>query len=70
MPDTSTAVPLPSATPEAVAFRLMELIAAQEGKYLQVDQNRGRDQERPDRSWILHTYAKCVQVVRTGYHED
>lgn len=67
--DHPTAIPLPSATPEAVAFRLMELIGAQEGKHLALNPMEVRKETSPDRAWILATYAKCLQVVRTAYHE-
>jgi hypothetical protein len=41
-----------SGTPEAVALRLFEIIAANERK------------TGADRKWVLDTYAECIRAVR------
>ena len=46
-------------TPEAVAFRLLQIIAHAEGK--SIDENsRG---QKPDRQWILDTYTECLKAT-------
>jgi len=55
---------------EEVAFRLMETIANIEKMALHGGQVSG-EQKRPDRAWILSTYAECLAVARgTGRQAD
>jgi hypothetical protein len=51
-------------TPEHIAYNLMGAIAKQEGKSL----NEKSDGARPDRKWLLDTYAECMQAVREPSH--
>ena len=44
-------------SPHAVAFALLEAIAAQEGKPL------GERETGPDKQWVLATYKECLDVV-------
>lgn len=46
--------------PEAIAFNLMECIAAAEGKVL----GSFKDAKSADRKWILMTYRECIKAVR------
>jgi hypothetical protein len=47
-------------TPEYVAMKLLEVIAANEGKKLVgVGVNA-------DRKWLLRAYAQCIYTVKTG----
>lgn len=52
MADTSV-VHIGENSPEQVAFKLMQLIAINEGKT-----------GSADRKWMLDTYAECLHVVR------
>ena len=47
-------------TPEAIAFNLMECIAAAEGKVL----GSFKDPKTADRKWILMTYRECIKAVK------
>ena len=54
-------------SPEQVAFKLMEVIAAAEKVGLVAGlPNRSMI---ADRNWILDTYAECLQTVRDAHHE-
>jgi hypothetical protein len=46
-------------SPEYVAYRLFRDIAQAEGKVL-----AGHNEPKPDREWILTTYAECLNVVQ------
>jgi hypothetical protein len=48
-------------SPEYVAFRLMEKIAASEGRIF-TDRPSGT-QQSADRAWILSTYRECLSAV-------
>jgi hypothetical protein len=48
-------------SPEYVAFRLMEKIAASEGRIFS-DRPNGTHQSA-DRAWILATYRECLSAV-------
>jgi hypothetical protein len=49
-------------SPEQVAFKLMEIIASNEGKTLRsATMGTGAS---ADRAWILDAYAACLKVVR------
>ena len=48
-------------SPEYVAFRLMEKIAASEGRIF-TDRPNGT-QQSADRVWILSTYRECLSAV-------
>jgi hypothetical protein len=50
-----------SGTPEAVALRLFEIIAASEGKTLS---NSTVASANANRKWVLDTYAECLRTVR------
>lgn len=50
-------------TPEHIAYNLMGTIAKQEGKSLD-----GKSGDRPDKKWLLDTYAECMQAVREPSH--
>jgi hypothetical protein len=43
-------------SPQAVAFRLLELIAASEGKPLGTGKT-------PEKKWLLDTYKECINTV-------
>ena len=49
-----------SGSPEAVAFRLFEIIAASEGKALSHSMAGNANAER---KWVLDTYAECLRAV-------
>jgi hypothetical protein len=53
--------PAESGSPEAVALRLLEIIAANERKILS---NSTAAAANADRKWVLDTYAECLRVVR------
>jgi hypothetical protein len=53
--------PAESGSPEAVALRLFEIIAANERKILS---NSTAADANADRKWVLDTYAECLRVVR------
>jgi hypothetical protein len=47
-------------SPEYVAFKLLQEIAAVEGRAIQgIEGNK-----RANRKWILNTYAQCISAVR------
>jgi hypothetical protein len=48
-------------SPEYVAFKLMEKIAASEGRIFH-DRPNGT-QQSADREWILSTYRECLSAV-------
>jgi hypothetical protein len=54
-----TVVHLGENSPEHVAYRLFRDIAHCEGKYLS-----GSGSPRPDREWVLTTYAECLNAVQ------
>lgn len=60
MTDTSI-MHLGENSPEYVAFRLMEKIAASEGRIF-TDRPNGTHQSA-DRAWILSTYQECLSAV-------
>ena len=47
-------------TAEAIAYNLMECIAAAEGKVL----GSFKDAKTADRKWILMTYRECIKAVK------
>jgi hypothetical protein len=47
-------------SPEYVAFKLLQEIAAVEGRAIRGIQG----DKRANRKWILDTYAQCIAVVR------
>ena len=47
-------------TPEAIAYNLMECIAAAEGKVL----GSFKDERSADRRWILMTFRECIKAVK------
>jgi hypothetical protein len=49
-------------SPEQVAFRLMEMIAAVENVALSYSTDRERTSAT--REWILETYAECILAVK------
>ena len=44
-------------SPQAVALRLLEIIAVNEGKRL------SDPDHAPDRQWVLSTYKECIDTV-------
>ena len=46
---------------EAVALELLRLVALSEGKGLTAQSGRAK---RPDRKWILDTYAECLEAAK------
>jgi hypothetical protein len=48
-------------SPEHVAFKLMEIIAAAESKELR---SVVAGPPKIDRTWLLDTYAECLRVTR------
>jgi hypothetical protein len=48
-------------SPEFVAFRLMERIAYSEDKRIAGSKD---ERQKPDRAWLLDTYAECLQATR------
>ena len=57
MADSKTVLNIGDNSPEGVAYKLLELIAHAEGKKL----NSG--DPKPDKDWILNTYAQCLQAA-------
>lgn len=53
--------PINGDSPEAVALRLLELVAKTEKKTFVADMS---NQVNTDRKWILDTYAECMLAVR------
>ena len=51
---------------EAVAYALLERISYAENKDIGIGPTDTRGGERPDRRWILTTYAECLRTVRTA----
>jgi hypothetical protein len=49
-------------SPEHIAYRLLERIAALEGKSFRGSPQQGR--VKADRAWVLDTYAECLETVR------
>ncbi len=50
-------------SPEQVAFRLLQEIARAENKSLHGGGPFGAG-DKPDRKWLLDTYAECLDVVQ------
>jgi hypothetical protein len=48
-------------SPEEVAFKLLYEIAEAEGMQMRL----AGGTKKPDRQWILDTYAECIMAVRT-----
>lgn len=57
MADVKSTTYVGEGSPQAVAFKLLKEVAAAEGKELTIG---GVANERPDRKWILDTYAECL----------
>lgn len=49
-----------SGSGEEIAYRLLLDVAYAEGKQMRAVQAGGK----PDRKWILDTYAECIRAVR------
>ena len=47
-------------SPEEVAFKLLYEIAEAEGMQMRLADGT----KKPDRQWILDTYAECIMAVR------
>jgi hypothetical protein len=57
-------------SPQHVAYKLLEMIAKVENKYLYEPSEKFRDYSVADREWILKTYAQCLTAVQDrGYHD-
>lgn len=54
-------------TPEAVALRLLEIIAFVEGKRIPGNQGGGNN---ANGKWVLDTYAECLQAVTAPQSRD
>jgi hypothetical protein len=53
-------------SPEQVAYRLLEHVAAAEGFHLRRSPS---ELKLPDRKWLLETYAACINAVKNPeYH--
>jgi hypothetical protein len=63
MTDTSP-VHIGENSPELVAYKLLQDIAAVEKRMLQPAQDLASGWKFADRKWILDTYAECLQAVR------
>lgn len=50
---------------EAVAYALFERISYAENKDIGVSTDT-KGSDRPDRHWILSTYAECLRTVKSG----
>lgn len=50
-------------SPEQVAFKLLKEVARAEGKGLY----DGAHGEKPDRKWLLDTYAECLIAVTSPF---
>lgn len=61
MSDKAAVVHIGENSPEEVAFKLLQTVASVEGKSL--FPFRGGD-VKPDRKWILDTYAECLAATR------
>ena len=51
---------------EAVAYSLFERVCHAERKDIGTSSSESTGWEKPDRSWILSTYAECLRAVRSG----
>jgi len=51
---------------EAVAYALLERVSYAENKDIGIGPTDTRGGQRPDRHWILSTYAECLRTVRTA----
>jgi hypothetical protein len=49
-------------SPQQIAYKLLLLIAAKEGRLL--DEPSGGGQATADRKWLLDTYAECLRTVQ------
>jgi hypothetical protein len=56
-----TTVHIGENSPEEVAYKLLKIVASNEGKTLQYAQGAPAT---ADRSWLLDTYAECLRAVR------
>lgn len=61
----NTVVHMGENSPEQVAFKLLQIIAHNEGKYLQASSTAAN---HPDRQWLLSTYAECLRTVRDPFN--
>ena len=52
---------------EAVAYTLFERLCYAERKDAGMPSSEGKGWERPDRSWILSTYAECLRTVQSAH---
>ena len=55
----NTTVHIGENSPQQVAYKLLEIIASNEGKTLRYD----GDKASADRKWLLDTYAECLTTV-------
>ena len=51
-------------SPEQVAYKLLQIIALNEGKHLQPS---SAATNHPDKKWVLDTYAECLRVTRNPF---
>lgn len=71
MADAKPVVHIGENSPEQVAFKLMETIAAVERKSISGTDPSGLKAgwTKADRSWILRTYGECLTTVQNGYYK-
>ncbi|AZO81824.1 MULTISPECIES: hypothetical protein [unclassified Bosea (in: a-proteobacteria)] len=60
MSDVKTTAYFGEGSPQAVAFKLLKEVAYAESKELSVS---GAADSKPDRKWILDTFAECLSAA-------
>jgi hypothetical protein len=67
MADSASVIHIGENSPEHVAYKLMERIAAIERKSLHNTENLRAGASAADRKWILDTYAECLKAAKDPY---
>src|SRR3984893_2762228 len=62
MAEAAPVVHIGENSPQQIAYKLLLLIAAKEGKLL--DEPSGGGHATADRKWLLDTYAECLRTVQ------
>jgi hypothetical protein len=63
MADSAPVVHIGENSPEEVAYKLLKVIASNEGKSL-IGTMSGK--ATADREWVLDTYAECLEAIRNS----
>jgi len=62
----NTVVHIGENSPEQVALKLLEKVAAVEGKAFH---RNPTEATTADREWILSTYAQCLDTIRRAHYD-